>query len=254
MHELQQGSTNADFLDEERRSILFFSVFIARILNFFDNNSAASVDNASYELKLSRSTVWRTLHSDNRHPYHYTRVQEFLPADYENQLEFCQWYVCAVQQDNLFPSKVLWTDESTFTRGGLFNVHNNHVRARRNPHVTQTVAFQHQFKCNVWAGLYNDMTVGPYFLPNRLTSTEFLNFLKNELSYLLEDVPLYSVQRMWMQLDGCPAHYGTQIRQWLNNRFPQRWIGRDGSISWPPRSLDLTPLDFYLWGTLKEYE
>ncbi|CAK9823987.1 hypothetical protein ANTRET_LOCUS2226 [Anthophora retusa] len=98
----------------------------------------------------------------------------------------------------------------------------------------------------------SNQLVGPYFLPDRLTSTEFLNFLKNELSYLLEDVPLYSVQRMWMQLDGCPAHYGPQVRQWLNNRFPQRWIGRGGSISWPPRSPDLTPLDFYLWGTLKD--
>ncbi|KYQ46369.1 hypothetical protein ALC60_14791, partial [Trachymyrmex zeteki] len=34
-------------------------------------------------------------------------------------------------------------------------------------------------------------------------------------------------------------------------RFPQRWIGRRGAIEWPPRSPDLTPLDFFLWGHLK---
>jgi hypothetical protein len=33
--------------------------------------------------------------------------------------------------------------------------------------------------------------------------------------------------------------------------FNNRWIGRGGSISWAPRSPDLTPLDFYLWGHLK---
>ena len=31
-----------------------------------------------------------------------------------------------------------------------------------------------------------------------------------------------------------------------------RWIGRGGSIPWPPRSPDLTPLDFFsFWGFIK---
>jgi len=29
------------------------------------------------------------------------------------------------------------------------------------------------------------------------------------------------------------------------------WIGRRGTFEFPPRLPDLTPLDFYLWGTLK---
>ncbi|KAJ4433851.1 hypothetical protein ANN_16163 [Periplaneta americana] len=36
-----------------------------------------------------------------------------------------------------------------------------------------------------------------------------------------------------------------------NRKFPDRWIGRGGPIAWPPRSPDLNPLDFYLWGHLK---
>ncbi|KAJ4452038.1 hypothetical protein ANN_03553 [Periplaneta americana] len=39
--------------------------------------------------------------------------------------------------------------------------------------------------------------------------------------------------------------------QYLDRRFPDRWIGRGGPIAWPPRSPDLNPLDFYLWGHLK---
>jgi hypothetical protein len=30
-----------------------------------------------------------------------------------------------------------------------------------------------------------------------------------------------------------------------------KWIGRDGPIAWPPRSPDLTQLDFSLWGYVK---
>jgi len=34
--------------------------------------------------------------------------------------------------------------------------------------------------------------------------------------------------------------------------FPNRWIGRDGPTLWPPRSPDITPLDFFLWGYVKD--
>ena len=33
----------------------------------------------------------------------------------------------------------------------------------------------------------------------------------------------------------------------LDATFPNRWIGRDGPTPWPPRSPNITPLDFYLW-------
>jgi hypothetical protein len=34
----------------------------------------------------------------------------------------------------------------------------------------------------------------------------------------------------------------------LNDTFPNQWIGCGSTINWPPRSPDLTPLDFCLWG------
>ena len=37
----------------------------------------------------------------------------------------------------------------------------------------------------------------------------------------------------------------------LNETFPGAWIGRGGPIPWPPRSPDLSPLDFFLWGYIK---
>ena len=33
--------------------------------------------------------------------------------------------------------------------------------------------------------------------------------------------------------------------------FPQKLISRRGDITWPPRSPDLSPADFFLWGHLK---
>jgi len=37
----------------------------------------------------------------------------------------------------------------------------------------------------------------------------------------------------------------------LNERFPDAWIGRGGPIPWPPRSPDLSPLEFFLWGYIQ---
>ncbi|GBM34478.1 hypothetical protein AVEN_106717-1 [Araneus ventricosus] len=55
------------------------------------------------------------------------------------------------------------------------------------------------------------------------------------------------------QHDGAPPHYGNTIREFLDATFPQRWIGRCAVMAWPPRSPDLTPLDFYLWGYVKQH-
>ena len=33
--------------------------------------------------------------------------------------------------------------------------------------------------------------------------------------------------------------------------YPGHWIGRGGPVAWPPRSPDLTPLDFFLWEHIK---
>lgn len=37
----------------------------------------------------------------------------------------------------------------------------------------------------------------------------------------------------------------------LRENFPEKLISRFGDIPWPPRSPDLTPMDFFLWGYLK---
>ena len=54
------------------------------------------------------------------------------------------------------------------------------------------------------------------------------------------------------QQDGAPPHWGLAVCQFLNDTFPETWIERDDSIQWPPRSPDITPSDFFLWGYVKD--
>ena len=56
---------------------------------------------------------------------------------------------------------------------------------------------------------------------------------------------------MYFQHDGVPPHYTRHVREYLNESIPNRWLGRGGPVAWPPRSPDLTPLDYYLFGRMK---
>ena len=51
--------------------------------------------------------------------------------------------------------------------------------------------------------------------------------------------------------DGAPTHFSCFVSDVLNERFPDAWIGRGGPIPWPPRSPDLSQLDFFLWRYIK---
>jgi hypothetical protein len=80
----------------------------------------------------------------------------------------------------------------------------------------------------------------------------FYNFYKMT-QILLEDLPLAILRRMWLQMDGAPLHFGRIVRDWCHATYPNRWIGRGGAIAWPPRSPDLNPCDFFLWGHLQNF-
>ena len=51
--------------------------------------------------------------------------------------------------------------------------------------------------------------------------------------------------------DGASLLFVGEVWNWLNEVIHGRWIGRRGQIEWPPRSPNLSSLDFFLWGHLK---
>ncbi|KFM61440.1 Transposable element Tcb1 transposase, partial [Stegodyphus mimosarum] len=57
---------------------------------------------------------------------------------------------------------------------------------------------------------------------------------------------------VFLQQDGAPPHWDNIDLSSLNHHFTGRWIGRRGPIPWPPRSPDITSLNFSLWGFLKD--
>jgi len=104
---------------------------------------------------------------------------------------------------------------------------------------------------NVWCGVVGNRLIGPFVFDNNLTGNTYEAFLRHELPGLLDDIPLVIRSQMYFQHDGAPPHYTRRVREFLNESFPNRWLGRGGPVALLPRSPDLTPLDYYLWGHMK---
>ena len=75
-------------------------------------------------------------------------------------------------------------------------------------------------------------------------STRIITVLLEVLPELLENIPLAVRRRMWFQQDRAPAHFHNGGWNYPNVQFPNRWIGRNGPVAWPPRSPDMVSLDF----------
>jgi transposase len=214
------------------------------ILQVVDNNPSTSIRRVSHQLGVPRSTVWRAIKKENLYPFHVQKVQRLEAGDEAHRLRFCRWILAHRRT----VQRILFTDEAQFTRDGINNCRNAHVWAIENPHAVVQTRSQYKFSVNVWCGIYNSHLIGPYVIEGNLTGEVYLNFLRDILPGLLQGI---DIRGMWYQHDGARPHFCIPVRDYLSEQYGNRWIGRNGPVTWPPRSPDLTPLDYFLWGYLK---
>ena len=107
---------------------------------------------------------------------------------------------------------------------------------------------------NVFCAVSSCNVYGPFFFAEpTVTGINYLDMLQLWLMpQLQEDIVDFIFQQ-----DGAPSHYHLDVSAHLNANLPGRWIGRASHndsplLPWPPRSPDLTPCDFFLWGYIKD--
>lgn len=225
------------------------------ILDMVFQEPSVSIRKLSQRANVSFCGTWEILKEQQLHPYHYTKVQELLPNDYQLRTDFCQLLEERQNENPNFLRSILFTDEATFTRTGVFNIHNEHLWAEENPMAKKESHFQHSFKVNVWAATMGNQLIGYHILDGNLNGTKYLDFLRNSLFEIIEDdIPLLARNNYYFMHDGAPPHFTRVCREWLHENFPERWIGRgaDAPIHWPPRSPDLNPLDYVVWSYAKQ--
>lgn len=226
---------------------------IEQVRTAFQRSPRKSIRRASRELQCPTTTVWRVLRRRlHMTPYKLQLVQQLKDTDKPARRDFC----IAMQQkmeDDGFDDRLVFSDEATFHVNGKVNKHNTRIWGTENPHEL----LEHQRdspKVTVFCAMSKKAVYGPFFFERATVNGEtYLDMLEN---WLMDKLSEKESGDFIFQQDGAPPHWSLRVRQFLNTTLPDRWIGRSGQndhdlMSWPPRSPDLTPCDFFLWGFVK---
>lgn len=99
--------------------------------------------------------------------------------------------------------------------------------------------------------------IGPFFFENEngetqtVNSTRYLEILKKKFLPSLGRRGI-NPKEIWFQQDGATPHTTRHVTDWLHQTFDGNFISFKTANVWPPHSPDLSPLDFFLWGHLKD--
>ncbi|XP_045504404.1 uncharacterized protein LOC123701036 [Colias croceus] len=211
-----------------------------------------SIRKRQSQLGMSRATVHRILRSDlNLKPYKIQIVQELRETDFDLRLNFVNTMLEKFDDyQNIF-----FSDEAHFHLDGYVNRQNCRFWGNTNPGLLHQRPL-HSPKVTAWVAMSAKCVIGPYFFEDArgrtvtVNSARYVTMLRNFFEPELQECEHYNVQS-WFQQDGATSHTTNNSIEALHQLFPEKVISRRGDIEWPPRSPDLTPPDFFLWGYLK---
>ncbi|XP_076305614.1 uncharacterized protein LOC143222676 [Tachypleus tridentatus] len=222
----------------------------AGMLENLHRSPRKSIRQTDRETGIPKSSVHRMLKRIHWKSFIPALVHALNEDDLDQRVEFYEWYLVKSAEDAQFPNKIAWSDEATFKLNGLVNRYNCTYWAPQNPYVTveQQVNLP---GVKVWCGLSAFGVTGPFCFENTVTGFVYLNLLQESVVPRIRGQ--FRDEEFYFQHDGAPPHYHRNVRAYLDENLPNRWIGRRGSTEFPSRSPDLTPLDFFfLWGYVKD--
>ncbi|GFX13242.1 putative transposase [Trichonephila clavipes] len=144
-------------------------------------------------------------------------------------------------------------DEAHFWLNGYVNKQNCRIWSEADPQVYVETPL-HPEKLTVWCALWAGGIIGPYFFQNVEGHNVTVNcdrYRATITNFFIPDLNNHDVQELWFQQDGATCHTAFATIDLLKDTFGDHLISCFGSVNWPPRSCDLTPLDYFLWDYVK---
>ena len=97
--------------------------------------------------------------------------------------------------------------------------------------------------------------IGPCFFENEQGEAITFNgdrywTMLNE--FLFTKIEETDIGNIWFQQNGATCHTAEATLYVFLPVFGDRFISRRADVVWPPQRWDLTPLDYYLWGAVKD--
>ncbi|GFU85532.1 putative DD41D transposase [Trichonephila clavipes] len=169
------------------------------------------------------------------------------------ETRFVEWAQNEIAVVPDFLKRILFSDETHFWLNGYVNKQNCRIWSEANPQVYVETPL-HPEKLTIWCALRADGIIGPYFFKNDEGHNNTVNVDRYRAiitNFFIPELNNHDVQELWFQQDGGTCHTARAAIDLLKDTFGDRLISRFGPANWPPRSCDLTPLDYFLWGYVK---
>ncbi|GFT33586.1 transposase [Trichonephila clavipes] len=173
--------------------------------------------------------------------------------DHQARRRFVEWAQNEIVVVPDFHKRILFSDEVHFWLNGYVKKQNCHIWSEANPQVYVETPL-HPEKLTVWCALWAGGIIGPYFFKNdeghnvTVNGDRYRNMITN---FFIPELNNHDVQELWFQQDGATCHTARATIDLLKDTFGDRLISRFGPVNWPPKSCDLTPLDYFLWVYVK---
>jgi len=205
-----------------------------------------SVRQVGNQLAIPSASVHRIMKGAlSLKPFKFKMMQALEPRDYENRMEFGNWFYHNLAR---IPN-IMWSDEAHLHLDGSISRYHCRIWSDDNPRQFLTKPL-HPQKVSVWFGFTSKFCLQPYFFDTTINAQNYLEMLQTHVRPGLARLRKLS-NTVFMQ-DGAPAHFSLAVRGYLEETFgADRIISRGCDIPWPPRSPDLTPVDYWFWGTLR---
>ena len=257
-HENSGTSLNLNKGNSGRRRTTRTAEYIDAVRDLLQENPHMSA--RRNPIPISRASFNRITRQDIKwHPYRMHVRHELLPADFARRLRFSVWLNERCRRENFLDSFLIG-DEASFVMNGEVNTQNVRQYAPKgHPPAFNFERSHSREHLTVWAALCgNGMIFGPYFFEQNVNGIAYLRmfneFVFPQLAERFNNQHWEGMFRgLWWAQDGAPAHRLIAVRDRLNAVFGNnRVIGLGHNVEWPPRSPDLTPCDFFLWGYIKD--
>ncbi|GFS75632.1 DUF4817 domain-containing protein [Trichonephila clavipes] len=166
----------------------------------------------------------------------------------ERVKRFVEWAQNEIAVVPDFHKRILFSDKAHFWLNGYVNKQNCRIWSEANPQVSVETPL-HPEKLTVWCALWVGGITGPYFFKNDEGHNVTVNgdrYRALITNFFIPELNNHDVQELWFQQDDATCHTARATITLLKDTIGDRLISRIGPVNWPPRSCDLTPLDYFL--------
>ena len=203
-----------------------------------------STRKAASALQCSQTLIVTVLHDDlHLKPFKFHNWHVIKEHDYAKRLGFAQWFLSLRDSTEQF---MIFSDEAYFYLTLPNNKQNNRYWSDSAQEYGIEVPLKDK-KVLVWCAISSVRVFGLYFFESTVNSTNYLEMIRTFFIPRVKKSRDY--EKSYFQQDEATAHTATTVQTYLTDRFGTRFIDK---TKWPPRSPDLNPCDFFLWGYLKQ--